>query len=121
MTFREILARIVDPTPGAIAGAIMGADGIPLEEYGDGGSVDLNAVAVEFHAVLEQAAKVSGLLYGSSEGSLEELVLRTSHHQLLFRQIDSEYFVVIALGPDGMLGKARYLLTSLLCTLQEEL
>ena len=122
MSFDEILRKIVDPVPGALAGAIMGADGIPLAEYARGDAeLDLTAVAVEFHSVLEQASKVAGAVSGPGAGGIEELMLRTRAHQLVFRQIDDEYFAVIALEPDGMVGKARYLLGTLLWTLQEEL
>jgi predicted regulator of Ras-like GTPase activity (Roadblock/LC7/MglB family) len=122
MTFAEILSRIVDGTPGALAGAIMGRDGIPVEEYERvRGRVDLTAVAVEFERVLDQASKVAGALFGRDQGGLEEVVLATRSQQLLFYYIDDEYFLVIALERTGSLGKARYLIRSVLQSLQEEL
>ncbi|MCZ6570220.1 MAG: hypothetical protein O7B23_08690 [Deltaproteobacteria bacterium] len=122
MTFREILERIVLQTPGALAGAVMAADGIPIDELErEEGSVDLTAVAVEFQRVLDQARKVAGALYGPSGGGLEELILITSVHQLYFRQIDDEFFVTIALKTTGSLGKARYLVRSLLQELRDAL
>jgi predicted regulator of Ras-like GTPase activity (Roadblock/LC7/MglB family) len=122
MMFREVLAGIIDGTPGALAGAIMGSDGIPVDEYrAVQDSLDLDTVAIEFQRVLEQAIKVASALYGPDGGELEELVLRTSAHQLLFRQLDDEHFVVIALAPGGMLGKARYLLRSVLHKVRQEL
>ncbi len=122
MTFREILETVVLQTPGALAGAVMAADGIPIDEYTrEGERLDLAAVAVEFQRVLDQSRKVAGALYGGSGGGLEELLLITSGHQLLFRQIDDEFFVTIALEPTGSLGKARYLIRSLLHDLQEAL
>ena len=93
MTFREILEKVVLQTPGALAGAVMAADGIPVDEYElEEGSVDLSAVAVEFQRVLDQSRKVAGALYGESGGGLDELILITSGHQLLFRQLDDEFF-----------------------------
>ena len=122
MTFREILAAIVDGTPGALAGAVMSRDGIPVEEYETrSGQVELSAVAVEFERVLEQARKVTGSLFGRESQGLEELVLTTANHQLFFREIDSEYFVILAMDRHGVLGKARYLVRSVLQDLQEEL
>ena len=122
MTFREILARIVEETPGALAGAIMSRDGIPVEEFATAqNTVDLSAVAVEFERVLDQATKVAGAVFEGSDGVLEELVLGTRGPQLLFHQIDGEYFIVIALERSGMLGKARYMVRSVLRKVQEEL
>jgi predicted regulator of Ras-like GTPase activity (Roadblock/LC7/MglB family) len=120
MTFMEILARVVDATPGALAGAIMGSDGIAVEDYvRPGARVDLPAVAVEFLAVLEGARKVARSL--EADGALEELVLTSRAHTLFFRQVDDEYFLVLALEPSGMLGKARYLVRSLMDELRERL
>jgi predicted regulator of Ras-like GTPase activity (Roadblock/LC7/MglB family) len=122
VTFREILARIVDGTPGGLAASVMGSDGIPIDEYRRvGETIDLAAVAVEFQRVLDQAKKISGSLYGTHEVEPEELVLVTHEHQLLFRQIDDEYFVVMALEKDGVLGKARYLVRTLLDSIRREL
>jgi predicted regulator of Ras-like GTPase activity (Roadblock/LC7/MglB family) len=122
MTFREILARIVDGTPGGLAGAIMGSDGIPLDEYAvSGTSLDLTAVAVEFQAMLEQADKAARALYPEAAQAVRELTLRTADHQLLFRPIDEEYSVVVAIEEAGSLGKARYLVRSVLHEISEEL
>ncbi len=122
MTFREILANVIDGTPGAVAGAIMAGDGIPVDEYAvEGADVELATVAAEFERVLSQARKVSGSIYGETAGALHELILQTPAHQLLFRQIDDEYFLVVALEPTGMLGKARFLARSALDDLREEL
>ena len=122
MTFREILASVIDGTPGALGGAIMGRDGIALEEYElERDRIDLTVVAVEFERVLAQAGKVAGALFGSRGSGLEELVITTHGPQLLFRHIDDEYFLVIALEKTGSLGKARYLVRQILQDLQEEL
>ena len=122
MTFQEILERLVDGTPGALAGAIMAADGVPIEEYSKSGEeLDLASVAIEFQHVLEQSKKISGTLYPDSGSALEELMLVTAGHQLYFRQIDDEFFCAVALSHEGLLGKARYLLRSLLQDLREAL
>jgi predicted regulator of Ras-like GTPase activity (Roadblock/LC7/MglB family) len=84
-----------------------------------GARVDLPAVAVEFLAVLEGARKVARTL--EADGALEELVLASRAHTLLFRQLDVEYFLVVALEPSGMLGKARYLVRTLMDELRERL
>lgn len=127
MTFHEILKRLVEETPGALAGAVMGSDGIPVEEYARRRSpgerptprFELPAVAVEFQSVVEQARKVAASIEG--KGGLEEIVLVTGELQLLFRQVDEEYFVVLALGATGTLGKARYLIAALLREVREAL
>ena len=120
MTFREMLATIVDRTPGALAGAIMGEDGLAVEEYAPRpGRLALAAAAVAFQPVLGAARKVAGAQEGAAD--LQELIVTTSRYQLLFRQLDDEYFLAVAFDPSGTLGKARYLVGSLLRDLRQEL
>lgn len=123
MIFRDILARVVDHTPGALAAAIMGRDGIAIDEYvAVRDAVDLNTIAVEFERVLEEAEKVVGAMFGRDSGGLQELVFTTAGGpQLLFRQVDEECFIVLALARTGGMGKARYLVRSILQDLHEAL
>jgi predicted regulator of Ras-like GTPase activity (Roadblock/LC7/MglB family) len=122
MTFREALAAVVNGTPGARAAVLMGADGIPVEEFcNEDEGIDLPSIAVEFQRVLAEARKVADMVDAEGAGALEELVLQTSRGQLLFRALDEEYFLVVALGRNGFLGKARYLIASLLRNIRQEL
>lgn len=122
MTFREILETIVNETPGALAGAIMASDGIPVDEYvREPGQVDLSALAAEFQGVHDLSRKVAGALYAAEGGGLEELMLVVGGHQLLFRQVDQDFFVLIVLDRGGLLAKARYRVRALLRELQEAL
>jgi predicted regulator of Ras-like GTPase activity (Roadblock/LC7/MglB family) len=122
MTFREILQSLVDQTPGALAAAVMAADGVAIDEYArQGAEVDLGAIAIEFGRIFHQSQKVADSLYGSRDGELHELVLVTAGHQLFFRQLDDEMFLVIALEPTGIVGKARWLARSLLDQIREAL
>lgn len=122
MTFQEVLAKVVDSTPGARGAVMMGSDGIPVEEYRvEGASLDLPTIAVEFQRVLEEARKVATLLGTKGGGALQEVILETDRQQLLFRPIDDEYYLVVVLDRTGFLGKARYLVSSLLHDLREEL
>jgi len=124
MTFGEILAKIVDQTPGALAGAIMASDGIPVEEYRAAAaarSIDLSAVAVEFQHVLDHSRKAAGTLYPEGGEALSELILVLAGHQILFRQVDEEFSLVLALEPTGSLGKARYLARALLHEVRDAL
>ncbi len=122
MTFREALEVVVNGTPGARAAVLMGADGIPVEEFcSEEGGMDLPSIAVEFQRVLAEARKVADMVDAEASGALEELVLQTSRGQLLFRALDEDYFLVVALDRNGFLGKARYLVTSLLRDIRQEL
>ena len=122
MTFQEVLSKVVDSTPGARAAVVMGTDGIPVEEYrAEGTDLDLPTMAVDFQRVLEEAQKVTTQMGSDAGGPLEEVILKTAGIEVLFRPIDDEYYLIVALERTGFMGKARYLVSSLLQDLREEL
>jgi predicted regulator of Ras-like GTPase activity (Roadblock/LC7/MglB family) len=121
MTFREILQQLVEGTPGALGAALVATDGIPVDEFArQGADLDLSRLAVEFQAALQASTKASGTL-GSGGEELRELVLVTAQRQLLFRPVDDELVLLVALGPDGVLGRARFLAAQLLSDLRAQL
>ena len=120
MTFREILQKLVDQTPGARGAAVVDAEGIALDEYAAAGEdLDLAGLAVEFQTVLAQATKVAGSALGGAP--LTELMLRAGDQQLMLRRVDDEFFLIVALRRDAILGKARYLADLLLPDLRSQI
>ena len=104
--FAETLRKVVDNVDGAIAAVIMGLDGIPVDSYIRQNTVDVNTVAMEFSFILTQIRKAGDSL---QVGSLEELSVKAQRLLLVCRMISPQYFVAIALAPEGNFGKARYL------------
>ena len=98
---------MVDNVDGAIAAVVMGLDGIPVEtQIKQGDRVDMNTVAMEFSFILTQVRKAGDSL---QVGSLEELSIKAQRLVLVCRMISPQYFVAIAVAPEGNFGKARYL------------
>ncbi len=105
--FAETLKKLVDHVDGGIAAVIMGLDGIPVETYvRQSDKVDVNTVAMEFSFILGQVRKAGESL---AVGSLEELSVKAQRLLLVCRMISPQYFVAIAIAPEGNFGKARYL------------
>ena len=105
--FAETLKKVVDNVEGGIAAVIMGLDGIPVETYvRQSDRVDVNTVAMEFSFILTQVRKAGESL---SVGNLEELVVKAQRLFLVCRMISPQYFVAIAMAPEGNFGKARFL------------
>ena len=122
MTFREILSTLVERTPGALAAAVMAGDGVAIDEYArDGAEVDLGAIAVEFGRIFAQSQKVASALYGTRDGELDELLLVLGGHQILFRKLDEDSFLLLALDQNGLVGKARWLARNLLQEIRDAL
>ena len=117
MTFDEILRTIVDQCGGGIGAALMGNDGIPIEEYAADGAVEVGTAGIEFGRILMDIRKASDALSG---GPLEETIIRMARFTLIFQPIDDENFLVLAMAPDGNLGKARYLIRRHMLAVRQE-
>jgi len=119
MNFEAILRTIVEECGGGIGAALMGNDGIPIEEFtaskssgsspaGElGQPVDVGIAGIEFGRILLDIRRASDALGG---GPLEETIIRVKGFTLIFQPVDDENFLVVALVRDGNLGKARYLI-----------
>jgi predicted regulator of Ras-like GTPase activity (Roadblock/LC7/MglB family) len=105
--FAETLRKVVDNVDGGIAAVIMGLDGIAVETYiRHNDRVDVTTVAMEFSFILGQVRKAGESL---QVGGLEELTVKAERLLLVCRMLSGQYFVAIAMAPEGNFGKARYL------------
>jgi predicted regulator of Ras-like GTPase activity (Roadblock/LC7/MglB family) len=117
--FKEPLMKVVDNVEGGLAGLIMGFDGIAVESYTrDGGKVDINTVGMEFSFILTQVRKAAEIL---EIGSAHEVAIRAEKLTIVIRVLNNEYFLALALTPDGNFGKGRYLMRVVAPRLQAEL
>jgi predicted regulator of Ras-like GTPase activity (Roadblock/LC7/MglB family) len=113
MSFAASLGEIVEGCGEAIGAMLMGSDGIPIEQFvgkevPEGPlSEDLATAGVEFGRILQDISEASDALAG---GAVRETVVVLTRFILLFRMVDEDIFVVVVLGADGNIGKARYLI-----------
>lgn len=113
MSFSDVLTKMVEECGGGIGAALMCADGVAIEQtMARTPSValeadDVSAAGVEFGRILDEIGKASDSLGG---GALSETVIRLARFTLIFQVVDAENFLVVAIAPDGNLGKARYLI-----------
>ena len=85
----------------------MGLDGIAVETYvRQSDKVDVTTVAMEFSFILGQVRKADESL---AVGNLEELSVKAQRLLLVCRMLSPQYFVAIAIAPEGNFGKARFL------------
>jgi predicted regulator of Ras-like GTPase activity (Roadblock/LC7/MglB family) len=104
--FAETLKKVVDNVDGALAAVVMGLDGIPVESYVRNDRVDVTTVGMEFSFIISQVRKAGDSL---QVGGLEELSVKAQRLVLVCRMISPQYFVAIAMAPEGNFGKARFL------------
>ena len=126
MSFESILQSIVDECGGGLSAALMGLDGIPIEQVRARGNErtpdplrgDVTSAGIEFGRILGDMTKASDAL---GTGNLEEAVVSLEKVKLIFRGLDEDLMLVLALTPDGNLGKARYLIRRSLIAIRDEL
>ena len=105
--FKEALENILERSEGSLGALIMGIDGIAVERLlkDAGQEANLDVAAAEFTSLVrsaQKAGKDTGL------GELRELMISLESAIVIMRLLGRDYFVVLALSPEGNLGRARF-------------
>lgn len=105
--FKETLNDIHDKTEGCLGVAIMGTDGIAVEQIwrGDGADANLDIAVAEFTALLRSAQRTSDDM---GFQRLREISVLCETANFVMRLINKDYFLVLAIEPEGNLGRGRY-------------
>jgi predicted regulator of Ras-like GTPase activity (Roadblock/LC7/MglB family) len=106
--FKDALRDIVERTEGGIAGLIMDSSGIALESYAkDDAPFDINTIGIEFSVVIGAIKRASEML---EAGEASEIAVGTDKLVTVIRTLGEQYFLALALSPEGNLGRGRYLM-----------
>ena len=116
--FQPLLEKIIDGCDGAVAGCVMGFDGIAVETVSRDQDVDAQTLNAEFSFVLKQVHKAAEVL---EIGRVEEVVIRSEKLTYIVRTLTAEYFIGLVVLPHGNLGKGRFLIRKSLPDLQGQL
>jgi len=108
MGFREHLQDVCKGVEGAVACSLMGVDGIEVDTHQAGeAEVDVKSLLIEYSNLFRSAREAAG---AHDAGGVAELSVNTEKLLTVARLVSPEYFMAVALRPDGNVGKARYLL-----------
>ncbi len=106
--FKEALREVVDGTDGGVAGLLMGYDGIPVDSFTrDDAELDVQTVGMELSGALKEIRRASEQL---DAGGAREVAIQAEKLLTIVRMLNNEYFVALAMKPDGNYGKGRFLL-----------
>ena len=106
MTFSEILTDAANNVEGALAVGLVGVDGIGVETVTTNGhEMDTEATEVELAGLVGNVSRTAQAL---SAGSIKDMFVEAENHSYLITLLDKEYFLVVTLGPQANLGRARF-------------
>jgi predicted regulator of Ras-like GTPase activity (Roadblock/LC7/MglB family) len=109
MSFREHLQQVVEKVEGAVGCALMGTDGIEVDSHHlpDEAGLDVRTLLIEFSGLFRAAREAAE---ANRAGGVSELSVHSDRLLVVARLVSPEYFLVVALRPDGNFGKARFVL-----------
>ena len=105
--FKSLLETIMERTEGSLGALIMGLDGISVEKVlGDAGAeANLDVAAAEFTSLVRSAQRAGN---DTGLGNLRELMISLDQAVVVMRLLSRDYFVVLALSPEGNIGRGRF-------------
>jgi len=105
--FKDALEAILERTDGSIGALIMGTDGIAVEKVmnQEADDANLDVAAAEFTSLVRNAQRTGG---DTGLGNLRELVVQLEGAVVIMRLFTRDYFLVLALKPDGNYGRGRF-------------
>ena len=108
MTFRDIIEEIHRKDPGVRSGALVGADGLTVEEWhAPGDDRDLSALCAEIVQIFRQSDRVAS---DNGLGAAQEIQLAGDHALSFVRRVTADYFLVVVTTAATVPGRCRFLM-----------
>lgn len=109
MSFRTHLEQVLSQVEGSIVCSVMGFDGMAVDtqQVSEVEGLDLSAMLVEYGSVVGKLRETATALQA---GDVTEVSINTERLITIARLLTPEYYIVLALTPEGNYGKARYAL-----------
>jgi predicted regulator of Ras-like GTPase activity (Roadblock/LC7/MglB family) len=106
--FQDALRKIVNKADGGIAAIVMDSNGIALDSYAvDGAAFDINNIGIEFGVVIGHIKRAAESL---EAGDAREIAIGTGKLVTIVRMLNEQYYLALAMSPDGNVGKGRFLM-----------
>jgi predicted regulator of Ras-like GTPase activity (Roadblock/LC7/MglB family) len=99
------LEKILDNVEGALGAVLIGLDGLPIAEVTRKETLEISVLGAELTTLYKNALRaVTDLNFGN----LQEVAVVTNSVAVISRAITNEYFLLLALSPEALIGKGRY-------------
>lgn len=118
MSFGENLRRIAGSLQDAAGVALVGMDGIVVEEHKADDLLDLSALAAEFSTLLRQMEEASS---SQRFGRAQELCFFGEKGVIVIKKINADYFMLLVMQSELNFGKSRFLVKREIARMEKDL
>ena len=105
MPFKKLLNELVETVPGGRGAIIVDWEGEAVDQAGPMDEYELKLVGAHKGVILHNLRDVVGRL---GKEDLQEVVVTTRNLQILILPVTVDYFLVVALSPGDILGRALF-------------
>jgi predicted regulator of Ras-like GTPase activity (Roadblock/LC7/MglB family) len=102
---RTLLEEVLRRLPGALGAAVVGLDGVPVEQVTAGEDFNIELASAEGIGVVRRA---NASQIAPSDDPLEELVLSRGPHLTILRSLGPDYYLCLVVGSSAIPGQARF-------------
>jgi predicted regulator of Ras-like GTPase activity (Roadblock/LC7/MglB family) len=118
MSFKKLLNELVSRVPGALGAIIADWEGEAVDQCGRMDDYELKVIGAHKGIILHNLRDVVKRL---GDDQLQELVITTARAQTLVLPVTIDYFLVLTLNRDAMLGRALFEARRCIQALQQEI
>jgi predicted regulator of Ras-like GTPase activity (Roadblock/LC7/MglB family) len=118
MSFVESLRRVTNNLKDSKGIALVGMDGIVVEEHKKDPTLDLQSLGAEYSAMMREVQRVNSSL---QIGDVREVSVLNRQGDRDLPTTQQRIFSCLSGEPEGNLGKGRFLIRREIATLEKEL
>ncbi len=107
MPFKNLLQGMLDQLPGAVGAIIADWEGEAVDQVARMDDFEIKVIGAHEGIILTQLRQALQRLDG---GALEEVQIHFEHGKVLIAPLSEDYFLVLTIEPDVMIGKAAFVM-----------
>jgi predicted regulator of Ras-like GTPase activity (Roadblock/LC7/MglB family) len=105
MTFKTLLGELVFKVPGALGAVLADWEGEAVDQSGQLADYELKVIGAHKGVILQNLREVVGRL---EDDQVREIVVTTEKVQTVIMPVTPDYFLVLTLNRDDVLGRALF-------------
>ncbi len=107
MTFRDLFEAMHRKDPLISGGALVGSDGLAVEEWKAARDLDLGALCAEMAHFFKESGRIAA---DTGMGGTREVFVASENGLIFVQRVTDDYFVLLVAAPEAIQGRCRFLL-----------